>query len=754
MRLRWTVVATLLLVAQHLSGQSLLQNDGRSARSIGLGGAHLITSPDPTAAACNPALLSSLREAQLAFSPRHDFSFSSAGIAGFWPQAGGFGAAIMRQRVDRQYVDRLSLGWGKSFTPVVSVGLAVHGNQLNEDEFTTATLGFIVHPLGDRLPLYGGEIPSPVFNPVASPYPLAFGFQASDLPFGEERLAPYYKASIATRTSDNGPSLFATFEWRHRQTATRLGIAVPVMNHFTLYSGTTDFKGERTAIGGAYASERYAFDIVYSFAEKRFLGGLSMRLGPSAMQRAQRHMREGKRLAKSRDYRAALREMRNYLVYNSENENARRLEQALTSKVAAEDQRIKDLLEEAKTLEDKYWYISATLNYLKVLKIDRHNDYARRRLEILQPRVDIYINQIYARGVQAFEEGNYEVASRAFENILLVRKRHKDAEHYLAQIAEIRKQQADDLYWRGLGYYSQRNLPKAIESFQEALALAPNHAEAQSYLQKSRVELEQQKAKNLRLIAEAQRLERRQQFMNAYKIYRKVLDADPANETARQHIITLQSKIDDFIASKMRSGKRALQRGDLARADEAFKAVLAVAPHHRDARNHRDRIAEIRRSRIEDHFRHAMALFDARQWRQSVEAFERVLQLDPGHKLAARKRSEAMSQIGLSDLFAQGERYYNDGQYYKAMEVFDYVLAQDPNNEQARKYLDSSQRQLNLKVEQHFNRGLNYYANEDYDNAIQEWESALALNPDHAQSLEYLEQARLRLKALEQLTSP
>ncbi|RIK73949.1 hypothetical protein DCC62_16320, partial [candidate division KSB1 bacterium] len=126
-------------------------------------------------------------------------------------------------------------------------------------------------------------------------------------------------------------------------------------------------------------------------------------------------------------------------------------------------------------------------------------------------------------------------------------------------------------------------------------------------------------------------------------------------------------------------------------------------------------------------------------------------EVEPSNKLAASKRNQALSMIDLKDLYEQGERYYNRGQFAQAMELFDRVLAKDPNHVEAKRYLDNSQRQLHLKIEQHFNRGLTYYANEDYDNAIKEWERVLAFNPEHAQSLQYREQARQKLEALQKL---
>ncbi|MBC6951687.1 hypothetical protein DWB58_27500, partial [candidate division KSB1 bacterium] len=56
-KIKTATILALLLVVQTLTAQTLFNRDGRSARALGLGGAHLIASPDPLAAAWNPALL-------------------------------------------------------------------------------------------------------------------------------------------------------------------------------------------------------------------------------------------------------------------------------------------------------------------------------------------------------------------------------------------------------------------------------------------------------------------------------------------------------------------------------------------------------------------------------------------------------------------------------------------------------------------------------------------------------------------------
>lgn len=751
-------VLALLLAGANLQAQSLFDNDGRAARLTGMGGAHLIAAPDPLATAWNPALLSALREAQFALSIDQAFTVSSAGAVGFWPAVGGVGASVMKLSDGSRELERLSLGWGKTWAPFFSLGLALHGNragrQADEETFTTTTVGLILHPFGGRLPV-SEELGSRVaFNSPLSPYRFAVAVQASDIALGDRRLRTYYKSSMALRPGTRAPSLFASLEWQDDDPFSRLGLAVPVFPNFALYSSLIDFKSRRSAVGLTLLSERYAFDLTYSFADERLRGGMSLRLGPSPVSRAQQHYEEGTRLAEAQNYRAALRQMRHYRVYEPEDAKLRQLLRALEIKVDSEDRQIQKLIGEARAYEHKHWYISAALNYLQVLKMDRRHAHARNRLAVLQPRLDIYLNQLYTRGVQAFEEGNYEVAHKAFDNILLVRPNYPRVESYLAQLRELRAKQAEEIFLRGLGYYSQKNYRKAISAFEEALSLSPQHEEALATLEKARAGLQQQQKQNDQLFAQAQRWQQRQQYLTAYNLYRQILNNDPEYEAARREIQALQGRIDEFIAARMQAGERAFQQGDLAAAAEHFQAILNMSPGHREAAAYRQRLAEAKRTRLEGLMRNALSLFDARLWQRAVEAFERVLDLDPTNKFAVSKRNEALSMINLKDLYEQGERYYNRGQFLQAMELFDRVLARDPNHAEAKRYLDNAQRQLNFVIEQHFNRGLSHYANEDYDNAIKEWDRVLALNPDHAQSLQYREQARQKLEALQKLITP
>ncbi|MDZ7291106.1 MAG: tetratricopeptide repeat protein [candidate division KSB1 bacterium] len=749
----WRLVffSMVLCFSQPLASQSLFQNLASSARITGLGGPHLLGPADATNTLWNPSTLASLREIEFLLNSNQPFEFSSVGLAGYWPSIGSFGLHLARFPITGSCWERASAAWAHSLGNVFSFGISLHGNRLGQDEFATTSIGMVWHPLGARLPLSRDPYQASFFNVPLTPYPLAFAVQASDLPLGRERLSRFYVAGAAARFTTRGPALLASLETSEQKMLTRLGLASPIIQHVAVYGGITDFEPKNTAVGLTLMGTSYSFDVAYCFAEKRFLSGIAFRLGQKAGDRANRHLTRGTMLAKSANYRQALRQFKHYFAYESENPKARQIAGALANQVRKDDEKIRKLMDEAALQKKKFKYVDAAVIYLAVLQINNEYEEARRQLSQLQPGLDLYLQRKYNEGKQLFEEGNYPQAKKVFESILLLRKSYANARDYLARINEVQQKAAEDAYFRGLGYFSQRNFSKALEFFQNALSLSPHYEEAQIYLDKTQAALQRQKEKIARLLVEANRLNQQQQFNNAYRAYREVLELDPENETAKQQIRLLQSRIDAFINEKLQAANRALDGGDYNQASALSQQILDVYPRHDGATAVLQRLAQINNKRAEEFVRRGLNYFEAKNWNRAVAEFDKALSFDPKNKVAQQKREEALSQSDIQQLFDQAQEYFSQNQFLQAMEFYKTILVRDPHNSIARARLEECQRQLDLQVEIYFKRGLSFYAAEDYEGAIREWEKVLSLNPTHKQSLEYKQSAQQRLDALKRL---
>jgi len=141
----------------------------------------------------------------------------------------------------------------------------------------------------------------------------------------------------------------------------------------------------------------------------------------------------------------------------------------------------------------------------------------------------------------------------------------------------------------------------------------------------------------------------------------------------------------------------------------------------------------------------------------AYDSYNTVLVYDANH-LQARKGSRAAEKkLNLGQYLNLGLEYFNEGKYISAKGAFDKAREYDQGNGTVRTFLarieerikestsledlqkDSSMWQIYLEGLEAFRRG-------DYEEAIRLWENVLEVYPNNRNTLENIEQARLRLK--------
>jgi len=725
---------------------------GWQARAIQLGGMHSAALADPLAILGNPANLAALRDVQILLNTDDPYAVNFLGVSAHVPLWGTFAGGISRMGMSGNSKKRVTLGWARHFGRRLSGGLSISGSRVDDETFYSGSFGLQIHShvpgtLNDYFPPTGA-----LFNPTVLPYRYALGFHIQEIKLGERLFETTYNVGAATRLYKTGPSIYATLALKKNDASTpMLGVSVPILSRVSVNGGVYDFDGKKAALGATVVASNYNLDLVYSFARERLLLSFGFRLSASPAAIARSHLERGSALTKNGEYRKALREMRRYLVFEPDNAPTTQITNLLSERLKKEDNQVTSLLRQADQFEKKSWYISAAINYSKVIQLDKDNAQARRRLSLIQAKVDIYINQMFNVGVQLFDQKNLPPARRAFENILLVRKDHTEAQSYLQRIVEIQNKEAEEYFLRGLGYYSQKSYLKSIEAFEQALALNADYAEAQRYFDLAQKSIETQLSEVKRLLAEAERLARRQDFPAAMQRYQQALSIDPNNQTAQEQAKRLEDRVKGYITEKLQEGEKAYQRGSYDQATELFRQVLATAPRDETAKAFLQRIDQQQRQRIEEILQRGQEQFDAKDFSRALNSFEEVLSLDPDNVTATQKKQEAMAKISLAQMIERGRAFYQQNQFFKAMEVFSQVLEQDPGNATSQRFLEDCQKQLESQVDKFFNQGMDYYAAEDYREAIKMWDRALQINPNHAQSRSFKSRALERLQALEQL---
>ncbi len=742
--------------------QSLMHTNTPGARANILGHSNFSAIQSPLALLNNPANLGHLRDMQFLITSNRAFRFNFIGISEYLPGVGNAGMAFSEFEMNywksmpdtsvwmRSRLRRGSFGFARQWTVSLFTGAALHYNELDSRSFLSFSVGLIYLADGEAARMHS-DAGLALFN-----HPLPFrryglSLVWQDIPVGDRRLKSFVDASAFYQLSHLGPILSVAVRASGHDETFQTGFAIPIENKVSFYAGIRDFKMKKLLAGVGFLAVQQSIDIAYDFNDQKIFVDFTLRLGRSPQERALRHKQRSIRYARNGLFEKALAEVNHYLSYQKNDSTTLRLKSWLEEKVRVRHEQILQLLSEAQKFENKRWYISATMNYLKILELDPDNKQARRRLKFIRPMVDIYINQLYQRGVQAFEEQRYEQARRAFQAVLAVRKDHEKAREYMQRVENYFAKQSEELFLRGLGYYSQKNYDMAIASFTEALNYNRNNDEARDYLEKARQEKDIRTHLSDSLMIQAEEMVRQKDYVAAYNLYEKVLEVDPFHREAQKALRKLKPVLKRYVDGYIREGKTAFRKGNLEQARQAFRNALRIDPSRRDARRYLARIEKEGKERIEAKYREGMRYFEARDWARAIDAFEAVLTMDSQHRAARKMLREAYSQSSFEEHLQQAEQKFRAGQYLEAMELFTQLLERDSSNTYIQSRLEDCQRELNKLVEQYFNQGISYYTAERYSDAIREWDKALKLNPNHTQALAYKKKAQQRLDALRRL---
>jgi DnaJ family protein C protein 7 len=111
---------------------------------------------------------------------------------------------------------------------------------------------------------------------------------------------------------------------------------------------------------------------------------------------------------------------------------------------------------------------------------------------------------------------------------LILLGRFKEAQNIANDVLHVDKQNVDAVYVRGMCFYYQDNMEKALDHFKYALRLAPNHTRAMVIYKRAKALISRKEQGNKAYIAG--RLE------EAYAIYTEALEIDPNNKSVNAQL--------------------------------------------------------------------------------------------------------------------------------------------------------------------------------------------------------------------------
>ncbi len=197
-----------------------------------------------------------------------------------------------------------------------------------------------------------------------------------------------------------------------------------------------------------------------------------------------------------------------------------------------------------------------------------------------------------------------------------------------------------------------------------------------------------------------------------------------------------------------------------AAALDMLDLVFDIDREHAGARRLRLEIEDAITSEVALNFEMARTAERNGQYLTAIEAYVRILGLDPSNLQAQRAKRRAAQNLDLTQQLNQGIRLFKAGEYTQSRHLFRAVLAIDPSEPVALEYLKRIDQSLaqpptlediqkDKVIWQLYLDGLRHMRNKEYEKAIEAWEKVLQVYPNNSSTLDNLEQARLRLKSQE-----
>ena len=277
------------------------------------------------------------------------------------------------------------------------------------------------------------------------------------------------------------------------------------------------------------------------------------------------------------------------------------------------------------------------------------------------------------------------------------------------------------------------------------------------------------------LMTTADRFFRRFQLDSARVYFQQALEMQPDNEeiigtlAAIEESRRVQGEQEEALRVARESVSQTLRafitQAEQMLVEKIYQAALdflglvfEIDPGNTSANQLRDQIVMARNAELATSLDRAQQAAQARRWSEAVEAFNRVLELDPENQPAQEAKVQMLAALDLPQRIRLAVELFDRGELAEAAARFRAILDVNPNEPVAQDYLRRIQErravrpvatledlQRDREFWELYLEGLRFMRNKEYQKAIEAWEKVLQAYPNNANTLDNIEQARLRL---------
>ncbi len=307
--------------------------------------------------------------------------------------------------------------------------------------------------------------------------------------------------------------------------------------------------------------------------------------------------------------------------------------------------------------------------------------------------------------------------------------------------------QRDRYFDMGMKAFQEERYSDAKQHFLTSLQYDEYFSQARTLADQTSEALE---ANTLKYLVEARTLEGKGNYAEASKKYGQVVRMDPNNSDARTQMTEMQTRVQTQVKQLMNTGDSLMDKKNYERAQRLYEQALESDPDSELLILRLQDVAVLLKQTTQSSLARAKSLLDRSQLDEAQREYERILSSD-ARNTQARTGLETIKTRRVTDQVEQGKTAFNEAKYFEALTIFSEILQRDDKNREAKTMFDKTREALLPEVDKFFKAGLQFYVKENYKSAIESWDKALLIQPQHQATLEYYKRAQEKLKAIEKL---
>ncbi|MBU1076495.1 MAG: PorV/PorQ family protein [Spirochaetes bacterium] len=356
----------------------------------------------------------------------------------------------------------------------------------------------------------------------------------------------------------------------------------------------------------------------------------------------------------------------------------------------------------------------------------------------------------------------YGKAISALRDVVKVNPANEEANELLVKTKNMVQKDVEKIYEEARALFDKEQNKESLNKCNMALSLNPEHDPSQELKKENEKilkveydsEYQEKQAKDeaeamynagLESFKNENWIDAIDKFKRSYELVKddetkKYLDS--ARKQLQESKSTEKNKKESDVHLKL--GIKLFEQNKIKESVEEFEKAINLYPRNEEAQKYlnesRAKYDDLIRVPLE---KGKLALRE-NKIADAIGNFEKVLVIDPDNEIAKQflKKSRALITDSIELNLKLGKKEFDQNNYSKALEHYREVLKLDKDNKEGKEGADRSFAKLQTEIKVVFNKGVEAYNNKKYKTAVEEFENVLKLDKEYSPAIDWLEKAR------------